>query len=130
MAARPMLEKHARLRLALALIARRTRLSIVHQETDIARDALRALYRELHGASAPSGPLPSVSKRVSASSVIRQPAALGASWSASSIASRLPLRRTVLSTVTSSPDRVTPVAIAAPYSIITVGCSILLETTS
>ena len=59
MPARPMLEKHARLRLALALIARRTRLSIVHQETDIARDALRALYRELHGASAPSGQLPS-----------------------------------------------------------------------
>jgi hypothetical protein len=54
-----MLEKHARLCLALALIARRTRLSIVHQETDIPRDALRALYRELHGASAPSGQLPS-----------------------------------------------------------------------
>ncbi|MFE8033862.1 FlhC family transcriptional regulator [Thiohalocapsa marina] len=54
----PMLQGHARVQLALALIARRTRLSIVHQETDIPRDALRALYREVHGVPAPSGQLP------------------------------------------------------------------------
>jgi hypothetical protein len=53
-----LLDKHARMQLAVALIARRTRVSIVHQETDIARDALRALYREMHGRSAPSGQLP------------------------------------------------------------------------
>jgi hypothetical protein len=50
-----MLERHARMRLAIELIARRARISIVHQETEIPRDALRALYREYHGVSAPSG---------------------------------------------------------------------------
>jgi len=53
-----MLECHARMQVALALIVRRTRLSIVHWETRIARDALRALYREVHGEPAPSGQLP------------------------------------------------------------------------
>jgi len=55
-----MLERHARMRLAIELIARRARISIVHQETAIPRDALRALYREYHGVSAPSGQLPAL----------------------------------------------------------------------
>jgi hypothetical protein len=55
-----MLERHARMRLAIELIARRARISIVHQETEIPRDALRALYREYHGVSAPSGQLPAL----------------------------------------------------------------------
>ncbi|MFP4280072.1 MAG: FlhC family transcriptional regulator [Halochromatium sp.] len=58
MSAQPMLERHARMQVALALIVRRARLSIVHWETRIARDALRALYREVHGEPAPSGQLP------------------------------------------------------------------------
>jgi len=53
-----MLAHHARMHLAIALIARRARISIVHQETAIPRDTLRALYREYHGVSAPSGQLP------------------------------------------------------------------------
>ncbi|MFE8032324.1 FlhC family transcriptional regulator [Thiohalocapsa marina] len=58
MAAQLMLERHARMQVALTLIVRRARLSIVHWETGIARDALRALYREVHGEPAPSGQLP------------------------------------------------------------------------
>lgn len=58
MSAQPMLERHARMQVALALIVRRARLSIVHWETRVARDALRALYREVHGEPAPSGQLP------------------------------------------------------------------------
>ena len=58
MSAQPMLERHACMQVALALIVRRARLSIVHRETRIARDALRALYREVHGVPAPSGQLP------------------------------------------------------------------------
>ena len=55
-----MLQRHARMRLAIELIARRARVSIVHQETAIPRDTLRALYREYHGVSAPSGQLPAL----------------------------------------------------------------------
>jgi hypothetical protein len=55
-----MLERHARMRLAIELIARRARISIVHQETAIPRDTLRTLYREYHGVSAPSGQLPAL----------------------------------------------------------------------
>jgi hypothetical protein len=51
--------------------------------------------------------LPSVSKRTRASSVAQRPTALVASRTASSISSRLPLKRTVTSTVTSSPERLT-----------------------
>jgi hypothetical protein len=54
------LEHHARMRLALELIARRARVSIAHHETGIPRDTLRALYRELHGVPAPSGQLPTI----------------------------------------------------------------------
>jgi hypothetical protein len=53
-----MLAHYARMHLAIALIAHRARISIVHQETAIPRDTLRALYREYHGISAPSGQLP------------------------------------------------------------------------
>lgn len=55
-----MLQRHARMRLAIELIARRARVSIAHQETEIPRDTLRALYREYHGVSAPSGQLPAL----------------------------------------------------------------------
>ncbi|EIC23831.1 FlhC family transcriptional regulator [Thiorhodovibrio frisius] len=54
------LERHARMRLAMELIARRARVSIVHHEAGVPRDTLRALYRELHGVSAPSGQLPTI----------------------------------------------------------------------
>lgn len=53
-----MLEHHARMRLAVELIARRTRISIVYQETGLARPMLREIYREYHGIPAPSGQLP------------------------------------------------------------------------
>jgi len=52
------LEQHARTRLAIELIARRTRISIVHHETSLSPPMLRALYREYHGFSAHSGQLP------------------------------------------------------------------------
>lgn len=54
------LERHARMRLALELIARRARISIVHRETHIARERLRAIYRELHDSAPPSGQLPTL----------------------------------------------------------------------
>jgi len=55
-----MLARHARMRLAIELISRRTRISIVHHETGLSRQSLRALYREYHGVSAPSGQLPAL----------------------------------------------------------------------
>ena len=54
------LERHAHMRLAIELIARHTRLSIVHHETGLPRQSLRELYREYHGVSAPSGQLPAL----------------------------------------------------------------------
>ncbi len=54
------LERHTRMRLAMELIARRARVSIVHHETNLPRDQLRAMYRELHGVAAPSGQLPAL----------------------------------------------------------------------
>jgi len=74
--------------------------------------------------------LPSVSKRLSASSVAQRPTALLASRIAPSISSRLPLSRTVTSTVTSSPELRTTVAIAAPSLALTEGYRILLNVTS
>lgn len=53
-----MLEHHAKMRLAIELIARRARISIVHQETGLSRPMLREIYREYHGVAAPSGQLP------------------------------------------------------------------------
>lgn len=55
-----MLETHARMRLAIELIARRARISIVHHETGLSRQTLREVYREYHGFSAPSGQLPAL----------------------------------------------------------------------
>ncbi len=44
----------------MRLLERRARISIVHQETGVSRNRLRALYRELHGHPAPSGQLPAI----------------------------------------------------------------------
>jgi hypothetical protein len=55
-----LLAEQARLALALRLLARRARISIVHQETGVSRNRLRALYRELHGHPAPCGQLPAL----------------------------------------------------------------------
>jgi len=49
-----------RLELAVALLRRKTRVSIVHHETGVSRAKLRVLYRELHGRSAPSGQIPMI----------------------------------------------------------------------
>ena len=46
--------------LAMRLLARDARISIVHHETGLSRGYLRALYRDLHGRSAPSGQLPAI----------------------------------------------------------------------
>jgi hypothetical protein len=55
-----LLAEQARIELALRLLARRARISIVHQETGVSRNRLRALYRELHGHPAPCGQLPAI----------------------------------------------------------------------
>jgi hypothetical protein len=49
-----------RLALAVALLRRRARISIVHHETGVSRAKLRALYREIHGHGAPSGQIPMI----------------------------------------------------------------------
>ena len=49
-----------RLALAVALLRRRARVSIVHHETGVSRAKLRALYREIHGHGAPSGQIPMI----------------------------------------------------------------------
>ena len=46
--------------LAMRLLTRDARISIVHHETGLTRGHLRALYRDLHGRSAPSGQLPAI----------------------------------------------------------------------
>jgi len=48
------------LELAVELLRRNARISIVHQQTGVSRSRLRALYRELHGRSAPSGQIPAI----------------------------------------------------------------------
>ena len=53
-------DEKTRLDLAIRLLRRRARISIAHQETGFSRNRLRALYRELHGRSAPSGQLPAI----------------------------------------------------------------------
>jgi hypothetical protein len=55
-----LLAEAQRLELALALLRRRARISIVHRETGISRKRLRALYVELHGQMASCGPLPAL----------------------------------------------------------------------
>jgi hypothetical protein len=55
-----LLAEAKRLELALALLRRRARISIVYRELGISRKQLRALYVELHGQAAPCGPLPAL----------------------------------------------------------------------
>jgi flagellar transcriptional activator FlhC len=54
------LTESARHLLALRLLLRHARISIVHHETGLSRGHLRALYRDLHGRSPKSGQLPAV----------------------------------------------------------------------
>jgi len=49
-----------RLKLAVSLLRRKARVSIVHHETGVSRAKLRILHRELHGRSAPSGQIPMI----------------------------------------------------------------------
>ena len=49
-----------RLNLALELLRRKARVSIVHHETSVSRPKLRVLHRELHGHGAPSGQIPMI----------------------------------------------------------------------
>ena len=49
-----------RFALAVSLLHRRARISIVHHETGVSRAKLRALYREIHGHGAPSGQIPMI----------------------------------------------------------------------
>ena len=48
------------LNLALELLRRKARVSIVHHETGVSRPKLRVLHRELHGHGAPSGQIPMI----------------------------------------------------------------------
>jgi hypothetical protein len=54
------LDKIARLNLAVELLRRKARISIVHRETGVSRPRLRILHRELHGEGASSGQLPAI----------------------------------------------------------------------
>jgi len=54
------LSDHERLALAIALLRRKARVSIVHHETGVPREKLRRLHREIHGRSAASGQIPMV----------------------------------------------------------------------
>ena len=49
-----------RLELAVSLLRRKARVSIVHHETGVSRAKLRILHRELHGRGAPSGQIPMI----------------------------------------------------------------------
>jgi hypothetical protein len=46
--------------LAVELLKRKARISIVHHETGVSRQKLRALHRELHGSRATSGQIPAI----------------------------------------------------------------------
>ena len=54
------LDDITQLNLAVALLRRKARVSIVHHETGVSRPKLRTLYRELHGRGAPSGQLSAI----------------------------------------------------------------------
>jgi hypothetical protein len=54
------LDDIAQLNLAVELLRRKARISIVHCETGVPRPKLRILYRELHGHGAPSGQMPAI----------------------------------------------------------------------
>ena len=49
-----------RLKLAVELLRRKARVSIVHHETGVSRPKLRILHREIHGHGAPSGQIPMI----------------------------------------------------------------------
>jgi len=46
--------------LAVELLKRKARVSIVHHETGVSRQKLRALHRELHGSRATAGQIPAI----------------------------------------------------------------------
>jgi hypothetical protein len=48
------------LNLAVELLRRKARVSIVHHETGVSRPKLRILYRKIHGRVAPSGQIPAI----------------------------------------------------------------------
>jgi hypothetical protein len=50
----------AQLNLALELLRRKARVSIVHHETGVSRPKLRVLHHEIHGHGAPSGQIPMI----------------------------------------------------------------------
>ena len=54
------LDKIAWLNLAVELLRRKARISIVHRETGVSRPKLRILHRELHGEGASSGQMPAI----------------------------------------------------------------------
>jgi hypothetical protein len=54
------LDDIVQLNLAVALLRRKARVSIVHHETGVSRPKLRLLYRALHGHGAPSGQLSAI----------------------------------------------------------------------
>lgn len=54
------LADHERLALAIALLRRKARISIVHHETGVPREKLRRLHRDIHGRSPPSGQIPMI----------------------------------------------------------------------
>ena len=55
-----LLDDFERLKLAVDLLRRETRVSIVHQETGVSRSKLRHLHRELHGRGASCGQIPAI----------------------------------------------------------------------
>ncbi len=68
-----LLDDFERLKLAVDLLRREARVSIVHHETGVSRPKLRHLYRELHGRGASCGQIPAIggqpSKPASSSSM-------------------------------------------------------------
>jgi len=55
-----LLDDFERLKLAVDLLRREARVSIVHHETGVSRPKLRTLYRELHGRGASCGQIPAI----------------------------------------------------------------------
>ena len=55
-----LLDDFERLKLAVDLLRREARVSIVHHETGVSRPKLRHLYRELHGRGASCGQIPAI----------------------------------------------------------------------
>ena len=55
-----LLDDFERLKLAVDLLRRETRVSIVHHETGVSRPKLRHLHREMHGRGASCGQIPAI----------------------------------------------------------------------